>query len=36
MDDVDRAKTEDIDGYVVKASAVPSEVLSKTEEILNK
>lgn len=34
VQDVEKAKFGDIDGYIVKASAVPSEVLDKVENII--
>lgn len=34
IQDVEKAKFGDIDGYIVKASAVPSEVLDKVENII--
>lgn len=34
-EDINKAKEEGIDGYIVKASAVPSEVLEKVREIVN-
>ncbi len=34
--DIDRAKKVGIDGYVVKATSVPSEVVKTVQEILDK
>lgn len=34
-EDVERGEQLGVDGYIVKASAIPSEVVAKVEEILN-
>ncbi len=34
--DIERAKQFNVDGYIIKASAVPSEVLEKTIQIIEK
>ncbi len=35
-DDIARAKKLDVDGYIIKATAVPSDVLREAEKILSK
>jgi two-component system, OmpR family, response regulator MtrA len=34
--DIDKAKDLKVDGYIIKATSIPSEVLEKVEEIYNK
>lgn len=35
QEDINRGRELGVDGYIVKASAIPSEVVAKVEEILN-
>ncbi len=35
QEDIDRAKALDVDGYIVKATSVPSEVVDEVERIVN-
>lgn len=36
QDDIDKTKEQNVDGYIIKALATPSEVVAKVEDIYNK